>query len=215
MNNIKLKVCGMRNSGNIDALAHLRPDYMGFIFYPRSKRFADKLDVQTLNGLTSSIVKTGVFVDASAKEIKETVEKYSLGAVQLHGSESPALCHELKSARLEVIKAFGMDENFDFEILNQYKKAVDYFLFDTKTTQHGGSGRTFDWNLLSAYSLDIPYFLSGGLSAENINTIQNIRDERLYALDLNSRFELEPGLKNIEQLKTFFTTFKRLQQQKI
>lgn len=204
----------MRNRENIDALADLQPDYMGFIFYPGSKRYADKLDVPTLNNLPVSIIKTGVFVDASAQEIRKIVENYNLGAVQLHGGETPTVCRELKSAGVEVIKAFGVDESFNFGILDQYENAVDYFLFDTKTSQHGGSGRIFDWNLLKAYRLDKPYFLSGGLSSENINNILSITDRRLYALDLNSRFEVEPGLKNIEQLKTFFTTFKSLQQQK-
>lgn len=207
---VKLKVCGMRNSGNIAALAELQPDYIGFIFYPESKRYANDLDVKTLNALPSQIKKTGVFVNATEENIRAIVERYNLQAVQLHGNETPELCLKLKASGLEIIKAFGVDNDFDFKTLDDYKNTADYFLFDTKTTSHGGSGKLFDWNLLKSYHLDTPYFLSGGLSIENITDIQNIKDERLFALDLNSRFETEPGVKNIELLKTFFTKFKTL-----
>src|SRR5690606_32323679 len=164
--------------------------------------------INVLNALPSHIKKTGVFVNAPEEHIRNMVAKYNLDAVQLHGSETPQLCSNLKTAGLEIVKAFGVSSEFDFKILDDYGKAVDYFIFETKTVSHGGSGELFDWSLLSNYHLQTPYFFSGGLSLENINDIQVINDETFYALDLNNRFETEPGLKNIEQLKTFFTLIK-------
>lgn len=199
-NTKRLKVCGMREPENILSLAALLPDYIGFIFYGPSKRFAGELDRSVLQQLPRSIKKTGVFVDAGLDEILEKKGLYNLDAIQLHGKETAELCQRLRDNQTEVIKAFGMDENFNFAVLNEYKDVVDYFLFDTKTKLHGGSGQTFDWNLLNAYSLDIPYFLSGGLDADNIEQAVNIKDDRFYALDLNSRFEISPGLKDIRKL---------------
>ncbi|MEJ6979971.1 phosphoribosylanthranilate isomerase [Pedobacter sp. P351] len=205
---LKLKVCGMRDAENISELAMLEPDYMGFIFYPQSKRYAADLDVEVLNALPSEIKKTGVFVNAAYTEISQKIDTYKLDAIQLHGTESPEFCIRCKQLDVEVIKAFGVDKDFDFSDLSAYKEAVDYFLFDTKTDLHGGSGKTFDWNILQKYSLQKPYFLSGGLSADNLTEIKQINDPRLYALDLNSRFELEPGLKNIEKLTAVFNEIK-------
>lgn len=198
----------MRDAENIKQLAILKPDYIGFIFYPKSKRFATDLDVSTISALPSTIKKTGVFVDATYQEIIEKIEKYNLDAIQLHGGESPDFCIKCKQKGIEVIKAFGVDKDFDFRTLYVYNESVDYFLFDTKTDQHGGSGKTFDWEILEQYSLEKPYFLSGGLSADNLAEITQIDDRRLYALDLNSRFELEPGLKDIEKLTSVFNEIK-------
>jgi phosphoribosylanthranilate isomerase len=205
---LKLKVCGMRDADNIRQLATLEPDYIGFIFYPNSKRYATNLDLALLRSLPSSIKKTGVFVDSTYQDITEKIEMYQLNAVQLHGAETPELCMKINELGIEVIKAFGIDNNFDFNILSEYNKGVDYFLFDTKTKEHGGSGKVFDWELLNQYTLDKPYFLSGGLSTDNIAEIKSIPDTRLYALDLNSRFELEPGLKDIKKLTAVFNEIK-------
>lgn len=201
---LKLKVCGMRDSDNIRQLARLAPDYIGFIFYPNSKRYASDLDVALLGSLPSGIKKTGVFVNSTYQEVVKKIETYHLDAVQLHGAENPEFCMKIQALDIQVIKAFGIDNRFDFNILSEYKDVVDYFLFDTKTKEHGGSGKAFDWELLQLYTLDKPFFLSGGLSTENLAEIKNIQDTRLYALDLNSRFELEPGLKDIEKLTAVF-----------
>jgi phosphoribosylanthranilate isomerase len=205
---IKLKVCGMRDVKNIRQLVEIQPDYIGFIFYPGSKRYAEPLDDRFLDTLPSNIKKTGVFVDAAYDEISTVVERYELDAVQLHGTESPELCGLLQQSGIEVIKAFGIDSTFDFNTLTEFNPVVDYFLFDTKTAQHGGSGQLFDWSILKNYNLDKGYFLSGGLSAEQLSELLKYEDPRLYALDLNSRFELEPGLKNIPQLTSFFNAIK-------
>jgi len=201
---MKIKVCGMRDKDNIKSLASLKPDYIGFIFYVHSKRFVRNIDPAVLQQLDQKVKKTGVFVNASAEEVKKEISKYGLQAVQLHGSESPAMCLEIKQEGVEVIKAFGVDEEFDFESLKPYQNAVDFFLFDTKTSAYGGSGKAFNWQVLEKYRLDVPYFLSGGLSVENLKDVKKIKDSRMYALDLNSRFETEPGLKDMEMLKEAF-----------
>lgn len=194
----------MRDADNIRNVASLKPDYMGFIFYPHSRRFAGNLVSGVLKELSPSIRKTGVFVNASLDEIRQKTDLYELHTIQLHGTETKELCSQIKSSGVEVIKAFGIDEAFDFAAIKEYEEVVDYFLFDTRTSAHGGSGRPFDWNLLAHNSTGGSYFLSGGLDMNNIRAAVNIRDERLYAFDLNSRFETEPGLKDVEKLNTIF-----------
>ena len=209
---MKIKVCGMKDSGNIIDLAQLRPDYLGLIFYSRSKRFAANLDKDILSSLPDSIKLTGVFVNETIEAIISIIDEYDLNAVQLHGSESVIYCQQLKELlrvrlpfrKLEIIKAFGIFPGFDFNQLTQFNDVVDYFLFDTKTAEHGGSGIAFDWKILVHYSGLKPYFLSGGLSPENISEISNLVPEKLYGIDLNSKFELEPGLKDISSLKSVF-----------
>ena len=211
---MKIKVCGMKNAANIAAVAQLKPDFLGFIFYPGSERFVGdaRPEVRTEIEKLTDIVRTGVFVNEPADTVLSHAQEFGLDAAQLHGGESPETCLAIKTAGLKVIKAFGLDESFDFNSLEGYDQVCDYFLFDTKTTQHGGSGRAFNWNLLDKYSLDKPYFLSGGLALENIEQIQNIKDERLYAVDLNSKFEVQPGIKDVQQLKQ---AFKQLKQQSL
>jgi len=199
----KLKICGMKVPSNIAEVAALKPDYMGFIFYEKSKRYIGGLSPEYIQALPAPIKKTGVFVDATVEEVIARVEEYGLDAVQLHGAETPGSFKEIKDSlpALEIIKAFGVDEAFDFGQLTAYAAVVDYFLFDTKTPDHGGSGKLFDWRLLEQYTLDKPYFLSGGIGPEALASIKNITDPRLYAVDVNSRFELEPGLKDLKTLK--------------
>lgn len=205
MNGLKLKVCGMKFAANIAAVASLQPDYLGFIFYEKSPRFISDVSAELIKYIPSEIKTVGVFVNEDLETVKKKVNLYQLKAVQLHGSESTEYCHELKStfSSLEVIKAFGVDEDFDFTQLNGYVDMVDYFLFDTKTKAHGGSGKTFDWKILEDYKYDKPYFLSGGIDLEHAEAISTIKDERLYALDINSRFETEPGVKDVEKIKAF------------
>jgi phosphoribosylanthranilate isomerase len=235
---MKIKVCGMKEPANIQAVAGLNPDYMGFIFYEASPRFVNELAVDDI--ISVEACKTGVFVDAPFDKMVADIEKYNLCAVQLHGKETPGICEALKKRKpmiqshitivtkggrevkkdssvtqktvvlnryVEVIKAFGVDENFDFCQLNAYADVVDYFLFDTKTPAHGGSGKTFDWTLLDNYQLDVPFFLSGGISLDNLEQIKNIKHPAFYGVDLNSRFETAPGMKNIDKLKQAFAMF--------
>lgn len=207
-----IKVCGMREPENIQQLAELQVDYMGFIFYHASKRYAVDIKKETLDQLPMVIKKTGVFVNESMDEIADKVIHYQLDAIQLHGHESAEFCRSLRiflhnmqtEKKVEIIKAFGISEDFDFSELSNYEDFVDYFLFDTKTAEHGGSGLTFDWSVLDNYHGKKSYFLSGGLSAENLHSVKAIKDGRLYGVDLNSKFEVAPGLKNIEKLRSAF-----------
>jgi len=205
---MKIKVCGLKFPENIKAVAALGPDYMGFIFYAASPRFVDELTPETLNQIPSTIIKTAVFVNESIENVGQLIEKIGFEAVQLHGDESPEFCGHFKG-KVTVLKAFGINEDFDFAKLNDYTCKVDFFLFDAKTPIHGGSGKTFDWKILDNYKLDIPFFLSGGLSLENLEEIKNIGHPQFYGIDLNSRFETQPGLKDIDKLERAFDITKQ------
>jgi phosphoribosylanthranilate isomerase len=194
---IKLKVCGLRD--NIEQVASLRPDFLGFIFYEKSPRFVGA-DFK-MPAIEKEIKKVGVFVNEHVSVIADTVGKHGLDLVQLHRHESPADCSDLRSRGIGVVKAFAMEEGFDFDQLEPYESVVDYFLFDTKTPSYGGSGKSFNWKMLEDYSLDKRYFLSGGLSLENVGELKEVDLSKIHALDVNSRFEIEPGLKDLIKLK--------------
>lgn len=205
---MKIKVCGLKHPENIQAVAALQPDYMGFICYRKSPRYIDVLPADALASIPASIHKTGVFVNENAEAINLLIDKYGFDIIQLHGDESPEFGKAFRN-RVTVIKAFGVDNDFDFGQLDNYVNNVDYFMFDTKTSGYGGSGKAFNWNILNKYTLDIPFFLSGGISLDNIDEIKNIAHSQFYAVDLNSRFEIEPSLKNIEKLETAFDIIKK------
>ncbi len=206
---MKVKVCGLKYAKNIAEVAELNPDFVGFIFYEKSLRFAgDKLNPEQITTLPQKIVKTGVFVDEDSQTIQNICRDFKLNAVQLHGSENAALCEELQNLGLKVIKSFGIFEDFDFNELTPFVHSCDYFLFDTQTKNHGGSGKKFSWDILKNYQYHIPYFLSGGISIDDLNKIKEIKDNMLYAIDINSRFELAPGLKDISVLKVLINRIK-------
>ena len=196
---MKLKVCGMREPKNVAEVATLQPDYMGFILWDGSKRYCE-----TLPEVPATITKVGVFVDAPLNEIEHAISTFKLGAVQLHGNESPQKCRELQG-KTQVIKAFGIGEGFDFTTLLDYMPYCDFFLFDTKGPMPGGNGTTFDWSILKNYAFDLPFFISGGIGLEEIDKINELRNADLpvYAIDVNSKFETAPAFKNVEQLKNF------------
>ena len=197
----KLKICGMNH--NIAEVAALQPDYMGFIFYEKSSRnFTGASPI-----LSSKVKRVGVFVDASLEDISEKIKTYHLDVVQLHGEETPALCEVLSD--IEVWKVFSIKGSFDFNQLIPYEKVVDKFLFDTKGKEKGGNGYTFDWSVLNGYHLKKPIILSGGIGLDEIESLQQILSTELpiHAIDLNSKFELAPGMKNIEQLAKFKSYF--------
>lgn len=202
----------MSEPNNITELVELKPDYMGFIFYSQSKRYIGNLHPDTLASISPSTKKTGVFVNEAMDVMADQVIEYDLDAVQLHGDESAEFCRSFKKflqnmqteKHVELIKAFGVDEGFDFSVLDGYEDFVDYFLFDTRTTDYGGSGFTFDWKILENYRGQKPYFLSGGLSLENIDGISEIRDMRFHGIDLNSKFEVKAGVKDINKLRSVF-----------
>ncbi|MEH0158669.1 phosphoribosylanthranilate isomerase [Limibacter armeniacum] len=200
---MKLKVCGMRDAGNIEALLSLSPDYIGFIFYEKSPRYVgDVLSSElVLRLIPNTVQKVGVFVNMEVNSLLKVADSYKLDVIQLHGNESPEMCKEVKQAGYQVVKVFGVDESFDFSRLAPYEAHVDFFLFDTKSPAHGGTGKTFDWTVLEGYSSDKPFFLSGGISLENIKEVNTLIHPQLYALDVNSRFETAPGLKDISLLE--------------
>ncbi|WP_106151448.1 phosphoribosylanthranilate isomerase [Marinilabilia salmonicolor] len=209
-NKIKIKVCGMRDHQNILDVAMLDPDYMGFIFYPKSPRFAGNiLNPETTRLLPDKIHKTGVFVNATLNEIKETSLKFNLSTAQLHGNESPDLCKELRENGLEVIKAFSLKKQSDLNATNQYREACDFFLFDTPTARYGGSGKKFDWSILEGILLSRPFFLSGGIEAEDASGILKECPIEPYALDINSKFETAPGFKEIASVEKFIKTIRQ------
>ncbi|RDC64900.1 phosphoribosylanthranilate isomerase [Adhaeribacter pallidiroseus] len=206
---LQVKVCGMREPENIGALVALQPDYIGFIFYRKSARYAgEKLNPEYIKHLPATVQKVGVFVDESLENIRTLTKKFCLQAVQLHGHETPEFCSQLKQAGFLVLKAFALDDAFDFKILEPYEGTCDYYLFDTKGQQHGGNGITFNWDILEQYHLNTPFFLSGGLDLEHAPAIKAGRWPQLRGIDINSRFELEPGLKNISKVKKMLKAFR-------
>jgi len=206
---MKLKVCGMKYQDNIVEVAKLQPDYLGFIFYKKSPRFFGGPMPQ----LPDSIKKVGVFVNASIKDIIEKIKKYNLDVIQLHGEESPEFCLECHAEIVsashseEIIKVFSIKDNFNFDSLKPYESVCDYYLFDTKGKLPGGNGYTFNWEVLKDYPSSKPFFLSGGISLEETgNVLSFLRTQEskyCHAIDINSKFEIEPGLKNIKLLKEF------------
>jgi phosphoribosylanthranilate isomerase len=209
-NNIKIKICGMRESENIKAVAELQPDYLGLIFYPKSKRFVEDYSApEIIDNIPRSIKKVGVFVNEDISEVKKKVKLFSLDTIQLHGNESPFYCKELKDSGIEVIKAFGVNDSFDFLQTESYESSCDFFLFDTKSEKYGGTGIKFNWEKLSEYNNAKPVFLSGGLGPKDAEKVLNIKDFNLYCVDLNSKFEIEPALKDIDLLNEFITEFRK------
>ncbi len=204
------KVCGMRNAENIRALWSLKPSHIGMIFYESSSRFVEEeLTGFPFHSKDSDPINTGVFVDASLKYIQSKIESFKLRSIQLHGQESPELCQNLREEGMQIIKVFPIGADFDFGKLKPYLGVVDYFLFDTKGAKHGGNGVVFDWRILDNYKEEIPYILSGGLSMDNLDSIKDFfkqdRSKYCAGLDLNSGFEILPGLKDIELIKNYKT----------
>jgi len=200
---MKIKICGMKYPDNIDAVVALKPDFMGFIFYPKSPRFAEPLDVATLNALPKNIKKIGVFVNEDLENILTIATKYNLDGVQLHGNELESMCKELQKSGFIVIKAFPIAEAYNFKVTKKYEGSCDYFLFDTKTDVYGGSGLKFNWNMLEEYVGETSFLLSGGIAVDDAEAILQIKHPKFAGIDLNSKFEDKPGLKNVKLLKEF------------
>ncbi|MBK5280332.1 MAG: phosphoribosylanthranilate isomerase [Bacteroidia bacterium] len=206
----KLKVCGMCHAENISKVADLEPDYLGFIFYPKSKRFVGD-DFEISGQLSRSIKRVGVFVNEKTEVILGLASKHGLDFIQLHGDESVTQCIELKQNRLGIIKAFSIDDQFNFDMVNAYKPVVDYFLFDTKSESYGGTGKAFNWRLLNQYDQQVPFFLSGGLSASNMKQTKDIMKMNLHGLDINSGVEVSPGVKDVDKIKELNTILDQIE----
>ena len=196
-----VKVCGLRRPEQIEPIADFS-DFIGFIFYSKSPRYIDK------PANSSNALRVGVFVNEKMEVILDKVKQHKLDFVQLHGQESPEYCLQLKS-KVRIIKAFGIDELFDFSQLSNYKDCSDYLLFDTKTESHGGSGKSFDWTLLDKYEDNLPFFISGGINANSLTELKKIEHPQFIGVDLNSGFESSPADKNIDQLRKFIYEIKR------
>jgi phosphoribosylanthranilate isomerase len=197
---MQIKVCGMRDKENISGLMTLKPDYIGFIFYNKSKRFVT--DFPQIE-IPSSVKKVGVFVNETIDEIIEIVKKYKLDFVQLHGDETPDYCEKVALQNIKIIKAFSVDENFDFSAIKPFEKHVALFLFDTKGKNYGGNGIKFNWDLLQNYKGKTPFLLSGGITKNDAEEIKKMKHPAFLGIDINSGFEIEPGLKNIKEIKEF------------
>ncbi len=200
MSKLKLKVCGMKHPNNIQDLIELKPDFIGFIFYDKSPRYVNEMDEDFIMRIPISIRKVGVFVNETLENILEISNKYGLEYIQLHGDEDLSFASALKERGLKIIKVFRVMDTIPFFAKN-YEGIADYFLFDTASINYGGSGRHFDWNILKNYNLNVPFLLSGGVQLQDVPKIKSMKIEQLVGVDVNSRFEIEPGLKNIELLK--------------
>lgn len=197
--NIGMKVCGMRDPGNIAEVSQLHPDFLGFIFYPPSPRYVGE-DFK-MPTLPADIRRVGVFVNEANAVILQMVRDHSLDFVQLHGHESVDQCRELKAKGVGVIKVFSVDDEMDFEITHGYRDTVDYFLFDTKGNLYGGNAMRFNWDVLARYDLNVPFFLSGGIAPEHVSDIKRLENINLVAIDVNSGVEVRPGLKDPRRIE--------------
>ena len=200
----------MRNPSNIEDLVKLKPDYIGFIFYPKSKRFIGEQipdEIQSL--IPVYIQKVGVFVDEPFDNLLEKFKSNKLDMIQLHGSELPGYCERLKKLDIPIIKVFSIGSDFDFETVKPYNPFCDYYLFDTASELRGGSGLKFDWKKLDQYKDDKPFFLSGGIQSTDMEEIKQIAHNELYAIDVNSGFEIEPAIKDIPKLKSFIEELRK------
>ena len=207
--NLKLKVCGLTQLAQIQELISLNTDFLGFIFYEKSPRFVlNHLSLEEISEIDHQ-GKVGVFVNETVEKIVEISEKTNLNFIQLHGDEDENFISKLRKnldEKIKIIKVFRVGETFNFQF-SVFNSLVDYFLFDTDSKAFGGTGKTFDWQILNEIEIPIPYFLSGGISLENIHQLSTINHQPL-ALDINSKFETEPGIKDLEKIKTFKSLLK-------
>ena len=197
----KVKVCGMRDADNIREVEMLGIDMMGFIFWPKSSRYVSKRPAY----LPQKCKRVGVFVDEDMETIKKIADDYALDFIQLHGHESPEQISHLSllTPHSSLIKAFNIATKEDLDATVPYEGLVDYFLFDTKGKSVGGNGEKFDWRVLEAYNGDTPFLLSGGIGPDDAERVRSFHHPKCIGIDLNSRFEIEPGIKDIVKLKTF------------
>ena len=207
--NINIKVCGMRDESNIRDLVKVHPDYIGFIFYSGSERFVgDSFNSGILDYIPESIKKVGVFVKAGKDYILGKTDIFGLNLIQLHGGESSEFCRELSHRGIPIIKVFSINEEFNFNSINPFKPFCKYFMFDTECKTYGGSSRKFDWDSLSQYDNEIPVFLSGGIGPEDADSIKGLKNLNIHAVDINSRFEKAPALKDISLIREFIKKIK-------
>lgn len=208
---MNIKVCGITELKQLQQLDGLDVDFAGLIFYKDSPRYAgDKLSGKDLKNADFDLKKVGVFVNPEMIDVLDAIDEYGLEVVQLHGDESPEMCEDL-STEVEVIKEFRIsgDEDID-ELVAPYDAVCDYYLFDTGGLQEsiGGTGKQFDWSILSKAKIEKPFFLSGGIGPEDADKLKKFRHPDFYAVDINSKFEKEPGVKDMAKLLQFKQSLK-------
>tara|TARA_R110002012_G_scaffold218400_1_gene389706 strand:+ start:1003 stop:1641 length:639 start_codon:yes stop_codon:yes gene_type:complete len=210
-----IKVCGMRDIENINQLQELDIDFMGIIRYPKSKRFVSDSQKELVSQQTMNKGTVGVYVNESLENILQDFIPLQLDVIQLHGDENPAFAKALLEIDIKIFKAFQITEDFDFDNLKEWEKlAAQYvgklfFLFDTATPNYGGSGKKFNWSILDSYKGEVPFLLSGGISKDDVAIVKDIKHKMFLGVDLNSKFETAPGVKNIEEIKTFIEKLRK------
>ena len=200
---MRVKVCGLKEPENIKEVVQLPVDYIGLIFYKKSPRYveADPEDLAFMQNF--DVKKVGVFVNETEDFILDKIEQYKLDYIQLHGNESAHFCKKIQQLNRKVIKAFNIHNNFNFDELSDYEPFCHYFLFDAYGEKAGGNGITFNWDLLQKYKGETPFLLSGGIGLETLEAINQFEHKRFAGVDINSKFEITPGVKNIEKIKQF------------
>ena len=201
-----IKVCGMREPANIRAVESLGPSLMGFIFHDGSPRCAAGVDPEVVRNLANGVRPVGVFVNRSADYIDKTCREYGIGIVQLHGDETPGDCRELSRRGYEVMKAIAVTPHIDWEAYRRYEGVVSMFVLDSSSPRRGGSGCKFDWSVLRGYPLSVPYLLGGGIGPDDASLVAATAYPGMAGVDLNSRFEESPGLKNPDILRSFIVS---------
>ncbi|WP_185865188.1 phosphoribosylanthranilate isomerase [Blattabacterium cuenoti] len=199
---LKIKICGLKY--DIVEISDLNPDFLGFIFYSKSPRFFSKNFI--IPKLKKEIFKTGIFVNETIENIMNISYNNKLDFIQLHGNESPFFCKKLFDKGFRIIKSFKINNSFIMKTLSSYIPFCSYFLFDN----NGGSGKKFCWNILKKYNFDIPFFLSGGISSKDLKKIKEFNHPKIFGIDINSKFEIYPGKKNKEMIKSFIEKIKKI-----
>jgi len=201
---LKIKVCGLTQKAQIEALAAMGVDFGGLIFHPKSPRYVDagnELGLQVTEA--STLQRVGVFVNTPIVEILSTARSFHLRIVQLHGDENESAAIALKGAGLRVFKAFHVDEHFDFQKVLPFTPHCEAFVFDAKGKHYGGNGKKFNWEVLQNYQEETPFLLSGGLTQKDAEVIKAFKHPKLWGVDLNSGFENAPGDKNLRRIERF------------
>jgi len=206
---MKVKVCGIRRKEDLKALAPICVDFIGFVFYPPSKRYAGGNAQELMQvPLCAETRRVGVFVNENPDIVIEICNQHQLDFAQLHGSETPNYCNAV-SKSVKVIKAFNVDASFNFKILTEYDAICDYFLFDAKGKLPGGNSTTYDWSILSRYEMNKPFFLSGGIRPQHVQQLKSFNHPSLFAVDINSGFETSPGEKDTRLISEFSLQLKQ------
>jgi phosphoribosylanthranilate isomerase len=203
---MNIKVCGITQLKQLQQLDGLNIEFAGLIFVKDSPRYVgDSLDKDAVKNADFDLKKVGVFKNPEMIDVLDAIDEYGLDVVQLHGDETPEMCEDL-SSEVEVIKAFSIDaDTKDIDALvADYDAVCDYYLFDTKADgESGGTGKQFDWKVLSKAKIEKPFFLSGGISVEDIDKVKRFKHPDYYGVDINSRFEKEPGVKDMAKVLLF------------